>query len=97
MRPTSPSEVAYNRAHVATRNTVERQFGLWKRRFPCLHLELRTKLENTATIIIACAVLHNIAIDSRDQPPHVDELPGPEAAIQIPEEVLLHDETTAIR
>lgn len=64
--PRTPAEEAYNRAHITTRNTVERCFGVLKRRFPCLALGLRTKLETTMAIIVACAVLHNFAIDLGD-------------------------------
>ena len=38
----------------------ENVFGLWKRRFPCLK-ELRTHLEFSQKIIIATAVLENMA------------------------------------
>lgn len=36
VHPASASEEKYNRAHITTRNAVERCFGVWKRRFPCL-------------------------------------------------------------
>lgn len=62
LEPSTESERRYNYAHVLARNTVERQYGLWKRRFPCLSVGLRTDMENTMTIIIATAVLHNLAI-----------------------------------
>lgn len=45
---------------------MERLFGVWKRRFPCLQIGLATKLSTTANIIVACAVLHNIAVDIND-------------------------------
>jgi len=37
----SPSEVRFKRAHKTTRCTIERAFGILKRRFHCLHTELR--------------------------------------------------------
>ena len=49
-------EVRYNTAHRRTRCVIERCFGLLKRRFPSLHLELRTALANTLVIIVAVAV-----------------------------------------
>ncbi|XP_063931798.1 putative nuclease HARBI1 [Zophobas morio] len=67
LNPTTPAERNYNAAHKATRNCIERCFGNWKRRFACLSLGLRTKLENTLTILVATAVLHNIAISQNDQ------------------------------
>jgi hypothetical protein len=57
------SQEAYNRAHIATRNTVERFFGVLKRRFPCLKNGLRLKLVTTVKVIVACGVLHNICKD----------------------------------
>lgn len=65
-QPQNDAERRYNRAQVRTRNVVERLFGVWKRRFPCLHGELRNKLENVPSIIVACAVLYNIGIRVRD-------------------------------
>ena len=44
--PTSPAEQRYNYAHIQTRNTIERAFGVLKRRFPCLRLGLRVKVVN---------------------------------------------------
>lgn len=41
-----PSERLYQRAHIATRNVVERFMGQWKKRFPCLWIGMRfRKLE----------------------------------------------------
>jgi len=49
----------YNYCQIRTRGTVERTFGIWKRRFPCLN-HIRTKLNTSLIIIVATAVLHNI-------------------------------------
>ncbi|XP_064478311.1 putative nuclease HARBI1 isoform X1 [Ornithodoros turicata] len=54
------SEERYNKAHIKTRNSIERAFGVWKRMFPCLTKKLATKLETTVAIITATAVLYNI-------------------------------------
>ena len=59
-------EVRYNTAHRRTRCIIKRCFGLLKRRFPCLHLGLRTALANTL-VIVATAVLHNFALIHREQ------------------------------
>lgn len=56
----------YNESVVRTRNTVERQYGVWKRRFPVLHLGMRLKLDTIMAVIVATAVLHNIAIEMHD-------------------------------
>ena len=53
----------YQRAHVKTRNTIERAFGLWKARFRCLDASggaLQFKPSRCCTIITATAVLHNV-------------------------------------
>lgn len=55
-----------------TRNPVERQYGVWKRRFPVLALGLRLKLQTSMAVIVATAVLHNIAIEAKEEPPQLD-------------------------
>lgn len=67
--PILPDQQAYNRSHIRTRNTIERCFGVIKRRFPCLSLGLRTSVDTTLTIIVACCVLHNLAINMNDEVP----------------------------
>ena len=57
------SERNYNAAHIKTRKLVERTFGIFKRRFAVLSIPVRTALPTTKKIILACAVLHNMAID----------------------------------
>lgn len=36
--PKTPAQIAYNESFIRTRQTVERLFGIWKRRFPILSL-----------------------------------------------------------
>ncbi|XP_069694808.1 putative nuclease HARBI1 [Periplaneta americana] len=62
LNPRNAADRRYNRAHVLARNVVERTFGVWKKRFPCLAFGLRTKLQKTLKIIVATAVLHNLAV-----------------------------------
>lgn len=78
--PATESETRYNRAQILVRNTVERKYGVWKRRFPCLVFGLRCKLETSLAIIVACAVLHNICIEQKDPMPTND--PDIEAAVE---------------
>ncbi|CAH2101959.1 unnamed protein product [Euphydryas editha] len=54
------NDVNYNRAHIRTRNTIERCFGVWKRRFPVLSLKIRLSMETTQAVVVATSVLHNI-------------------------------------
>ena len=65
LKPKNAGEVRYNTAHRRSRCVIERCFGLLKRRFPCLHLGLRTALANTLVSIVATAVIHNFAIESK--------------------------------
>ena len=60
--PRTSSERRYNFAHISTRSTVERMFGVWKQRFRCLRTPIRTKMQNTLTIVVATACLHNYAM-----------------------------------
>lgn len=74
--PHTPAEQLYNEAHIRTRNSIERTFGIWKRRFPILSLGMRVKLETVQEIIVATAVLHNMAISRNpvDLPEGEDEI-----------------------
>lgn len=65
----------YNESQIRTRNVVERSYGVWKRRFPILSLGIRLDIERVEAIIVATAVLHNIAIDHNDVMP-VSEIDG---------------------
>ncbi|XP_046543314.1 putative nuclease HARBI1 [Haliotis rubra] len=63
--PENEKEEKYNRCHTATRNSVERAFGLCKSRFRCLHKSTGCLLfspEKSIKIITACMQLHNMAI-----------------------------------
>ena len=55
-----------NSAHCRTRSMVGRMLGVWKRRFACLQILLRRKLNTKLTIIIATAVLHNFAANMNE-------------------------------
>jgi hypothetical protein len=62
----TPAENLYNESILRTRNVVERQYGVWQRRFPILSLGMRVKLLTMMEIIVATAVLHNIAVEMND-------------------------------
>lgn len=74
INPHGPAEERYNNCHTATRSTVERLFGIWKRRFSCLRRQLANRIATTTYIISACAVLHNIAVKCREQLPPEEEI-----------------------
>ncbi|XP_064619482.1 putative nuclease HARBI1 [Lineus longissimus] len=63
LNPNTVPEQRYNRAHKHTRSLVERGIGQWKRRFHCLHGQLRYTPRKACEIITVCAILHNIAIE----------------------------------
>jgi hypothetical protein len=62
----TPAENLYNESILRTRNVVERQYGVWKRRFPILSLGMRVNLLTMMEIIVATVVLHNIAVEMND-------------------------------
>lgn len=72
--PTSQGEHMFNESQIRTRNPIERLFGVWKRRFPALSVGLRVSVPLGKKIIIACAILHNIAILNKDDFPLDDTL-----------------------
>lgn len=68
-QPQNEKEIKYNVAHIATRNTVERCFGVWKQRFRCLLRGMTVNLTNAKMVIVALGVLHNMAIEENDSVP----------------------------
>lgn len=67
--PRTEQEQAYNRAHARSRSTVERAIGLLKGRWLCLSSTggtLQYQPEKACKIIMACSVLHNLAIRPRN-------------------------------
>lgn len=54
-------ENLFNESQIRTRNPIERSYGVWKRRFPILSLGINVNLRVAQAIIVATAVLHNIA------------------------------------
>ena len=87
--PRTAEERRYNKAHSSTRTAVEHLFGIWKRGFPCLKRGLNFKeMEKAQIIVIACAVLHNIARGVNDPVPPDDNdhevVPRAIPAVEIP-------------
>ena len=66
VNPQTDEELTYNNIQSRTRQIVERTFGIWKRRFACLSRGLGTKLLCSTSIIVACAVLHNMSLIFKD-------------------------------
>lgn len=75
LNPNTYGEACYNAAHIATRNVIERFFGVWKRRFPVLAYGCRLKLETVLSLIVAVGVVHNICkANYEDDPPNPEDL-----------------------
>ncbi|XP_045137992.1 putative nuclease HARBI1 [Portunus trituberculatus] len=70
--PQTDQERRYNRSNIKTRNCIEWAFGVWKRRFSCLGKTMQICLENNKAVIVATAVLHNIAIQQQVRMPDGD-------------------------
>ncbi|RUS84009.1 hypothetical protein EGW08_008231 [Elysia chlorotica] len=71
---TAPQE-QYNYAHSATRTTIERCIGVLKRRFHCLHTELRLAPRRVCKIVSVCMMLHNFAIRHGNVYDGADDIP----------------------
>lgn len=69
----NPLEKRFNKKHKATRNIVERTFGLLKARFRSVHQSrcLYYKPQVAANIIYAVCIIHNFLLRRGDQ--HIQE------------------------
>ncbi|KAJ1084586.1 hypothetical protein NDU88_004732 [Pleurodeles waltl] len=73
--PRTRAEERYSEAYWRTRRIIKRTFGLLKARFRCLHLtggSLCHSPKKVCQIIVACCMLHNLAL--RCQVPFVQEV-----------------------
>ncbi|KAJ1187700.1 hypothetical protein NDU88_004474 [Pleurodeles waltl] len=79
--PRTRAEERYNEVHGRTRRVIERTFGLLKARFRCLHMtggSLLYSPKKVCQIIVACCMLHNLAL--RRQVPFLQE-DGPDGGV----------------
>jgi hypothetical protein len=72
--PATIPEQRYNNAQALGRNCIERTNGILKRRFPCMKYGMRLRTDNTLKVIVATAILHNIATALGEDVPEEDEL-----------------------
>ncbi|KAI4455253.1 hypothetical protein MML48_9g00018364 [Holotrichia oblita] len=79
--PRTPAEQLYNESQIRTRTIIERIIGIWKRRFPVLTVGLRCKIPLAQDIILATAILHNIARKA-NEPDFIDVI----------EDVIVHED-----
>jgi len=71
LNPNGEGQNIYNEGQIRTRNVVERSYGVWKKRFPVLALGININSQFVESIIVATAVLHNIACYFGEQTPQV--------------------------
>ncbi|KAJ1107305.1 hypothetical protein NDU88_004697 [Pleurodeles waltl] len=79
--PRTRAEECYSEAHGQTRRIIERTFGLLKARFQCLHMtggSIFYSPKKVCQIIVACCMLHNLAL--RRQVPFLQE-DGPDGGV----------------
>ncbi|KAJ1123353.1 hypothetical protein NDU88_001823 [Pleurodeles waltl] len=90
--PRTRAEERYNEAHGQTLRIIERTFGLLKARFRCLHMtggSLLYSPKKVCQIIVACCMLHNLAL--RRQVPFLQE-DGPDGGVAAVEPLDSEDE-----
>ncbi|KAL2080618.1 hypothetical protein ACEWY4_024411 [Coilia grayii] len=83
LQANTPAEVQYNIAHSRSRTVVERAIGVWKQRFRCLSKTaggLQLHPTKCCAIVVATAILHNMAV---------------QANVQLPDDVVLMEEPDA--
>ena len=68
LNPVGDVQKNYNVVHKHTRSLVERTIGQAKKRFHCMGLILRVKLDRIPSVIVACFILHNEAKRLYDPP-----------------------------
>ncbi|KAJ8041953.1 Protein ALP1-like [Holothuria leucospilota] len=73
--PQTPAKVGYNRAHPRTRVFIEQVNGQLKMKFPCLIAGLRVSPKQACRIIVACAVLFNLAKEMMEPDHEANDLP----------------------
>nr|CAI5835703.1 unnamed protein product [Callosobruchus analis] len=71
------AQALFNESLVRTRNTVERKYGVSKRKFPALAVGIRLKNLNTLqAMIVSTAILHNIVCDENERQPPLNQEQG---------------------
>lgn len=61
------AENVFIESEIRTRTPIERTFDVWKRRFQILFTEIRLNIRKSQCLIIATAILHNIATTDKEE------------------------------
>lgn len=92
--PIGQAQTRYNRSLRRTRVLVEQTIGILKRRFGCLHLELRFAPDICSKVFVTCALLHNIAVDRNEIDDFAQNLPLPQPLV---DDIVIAPQLTAAR
>lgn len=76
LNPTTPAQSLYNESQIRTRGSVERSYGVWKRRFPILSLGIRLNINKVQDIIVATAILPSLSDDIQEAFDFVSSVPS---------------------
>lgn len=67
-------EKIFNESLIKTRNPIECAFAVWKKRFPVLSLGVKLDIVKVQGLIVAAAILHNIAVGCNEiEPPPLSQ------------------------
>ncbi|XP_019903998.1 putative nuclease HARBI1 isoform X2 [Esox lucius] len=75
LNPKPGAESCFNEALYETRACIKTTFTMLRARFGCLK-GLRVSPDRACDIIVACAVLHNIAMIRKEAPPCINWMPS---------------------
>lgn len=85
---------AYQCAIIRTRNVVERQYGILKRRFPALAYGMRVRVTTGINLIAVAGMLHNICLNEHE--PHPPDDIDNDRQVEQPQNEIYHsDEVNA--
>lgn len=90
-------EELFNKAHKVTRCIIERAFGVLKRRFHVLHSEVRVAPDRVCTIVVACCILHNIAVILAEPDPEDCDMEDEGCAADLHNQYHGHETGNAVR
>ena len=95
--PKTRKEELFNKAHKVTRCIIEQAFGVLKRRFHVLHSEVRMAPDRVCTIVVACCILHNIAVILGEPDPEDCDMEDEGCAADLHSQYHGHETGNAVR